>query len=160
MGTIPQDGGVVAADAEKLKSSPIRTVAIIHILILKSNHLYTREILAHITGWDDAIIASVSAHIAGGQPGTPALRGLDVYNAETVATREGLDYEHIYREYLRTRDILIDLIGSMPLEKATQSFTMLWGDQGDLKTLLTVFIEHEIEHADDVRKLISGAASA
>lgn len=119
-----------------------------------------REILAHITGWDDAIIASLNAHIAGREPGTPAMRGLDVYNAETVATREGLDYDHIYREYIRTRDILIDLIGGMPLEKATQPFTMLWGDQGDLKILLTVFIEHEIEHAGDVRKIISDSVAA
>lgn len=119
-----------------------------------------REILAHITGWDDAIIASLSAHIAGREPGTPAMRGLDVYNAETVATREGLDYDHIYREYIRTRDILIDLIGDMPLEKAVQPFTMLWGDQGDLKILLTVFIEHEIEHAGDVRKIISDSVAA
>ncbi|MCG2784090.1 MAG: ClbS/DfsB family four-helix bundle protein [Anaerolineae bacterium] len=119
-----------------------------------------REILAHITGWDDAIIASLSAHIAGREPGTPAMRGLDVYNAETVATREGLDYDHIYREYIRTRDILIDLIGGMPLEKAAQPFTMLWGDQGDLKILLTVFIEHEIEHAGDVRKIISDSVAA
>jgi hypothetical protein len=48
MGTAPQGGDIVSADTEKLKSSPIRTVAISHILILKSNHLYTNEILAHI----------------------------------------------------------------------------------------------------------------
>ncbi|PKN91470.1 MAG: hypothetical protein CVU44_19120 [Chloroflexi bacterium HGW-Chloroflexi-6] len=119
-----------------------------------------REILAHIAGWDDAIIASLSAHVAGREPGTPAMRGVDVYNAETVATREGLDYDHIYREYIRTRDILIDLIGNTPLDKATQPFIMPWGEQGDMKSLLTVFIDHEFDHAGDVRKLISDALNA
>lgn len=118
-----------------------------------------REILAHIAGWDDAIIASVSAHVAGREPGTPAVRGVDVYNAETVATREGLDYDHIYREYIHTREMLIDLISNMPLEKANQRFIMPWGEEGDLRTLLTVFIEHEFEHADDVRKLIDQATA-
>lgn len=119
-----------------------------------------REILAHITGWDDAIIASLKAHIAGREPGTPASRGVDAYNAETVATREGLDYDHIYREYFRTRDVLIDLVTSMPSEKTAQKFIVPWGDEGDLQSLLKVFIDHEIEHADDVRKLIDEAASA
>ena len=119
-----------------------------------------REILAHITGWDDAIIASLSAHIAGREPGTPAARGIDNYNAETVATREGLDYDHIYREYIHTRDVLVDLVTSMPLEKASQPFVFPWGVVGDLQELLKVFIDHETEHAGDVRKIISDAASA
>lgn len=119
-----------------------------------------REILAHITGWDDAIIASLGAHIAGREPGTPAARGVDIYNAETVATREGLDYDHVYREYLHTRDALVDLVTNMPLEKASQPFIFPWGGEGDLQELLKVFIDHEIEHAGDVRKIISDAASA
>jgi uncharacterized damage-inducible protein DinB len=119
-----------------------------------------REILAHIAGWDDAIIASLRAHIAGREPGTPASRGIDAYNAESVTTREGLDYDHIYREYLHTRDTLIDLVNTMPLEKAFQPFIMPWGAEGNLESLLKIFIHHEIEHAGDLRKIMADAASA
>lgn len=114
-----------------------------------------REILAHIAGWDDAIIASLSAHIAGREPDTPAARGLDAYNAETVATREGLDYDHIYREYIHTRDALIEQVRSTPEEKVEQDFVMPWGGTSNLQGLLKIFIEHELEHAADVRKIIN-----
>ena len=109
--------------------------------------------------WDDAIIASLKAHIDTREPGTPASRGIDAYNASTVATREGLSYDHIYREYIQTRDVLIELVNNMPLEKIDQPFTLPWGGEGNLVGLLKVFIEHEIEHAGDLRKIISDAAS-
>jgi len=130
----------------------------------QNRHIYPlwtiREILAHITGWDDAVIASLNAHIAGREPGTPASRGIDAYNVSTVSTREGLDYDHIYREYIHTRATLIDLVNNMPLEKAAQRFVVPWGGEGDLAGLLKIFIDHEIEHAEDVHKIIRDAASA
>lgn len=119
-----------------------------------------REILAHIAGWDDAIIASLKAHIEDREPGTPAARGINAYNAETVSTREGLDYDHIYREYIHTRDILVALIKDMPLEKTIQPFIQPWGGENDLVGLLKIFIEHEIEHAGDIREIISRADTA
>lgn len=43
-----------------------------------------KEVLDHITGWDDAVIASIKSFLAGDVPATPAARGIDAYNAETV----------------------------------------------------------------------------
>ena len=113
-----------------------------------------REIIAHLSGWDDATIAFVRSLVAGGDPATPAVRGLDVYNAETVATREGLSYDQIYREYIETRKVLLELIRTMPEEKVTQTFTLPWGDEGTLVDMVDIFEPHEEEHAEDVRKII------
>jgi len=113
-----------------------------------------REIVAHLSGWDDATIAFIRAIVAGNEPATPAARGIDVYNAETVATREGLSYDHIYREYIETRKVLLDLIRAMPEEKITQKFVLPWGGAGTLVDIIDIFGPHEAEHATDVRKLI------
>jgi len=113
-----------------------------------------REIIAHLSGWDDATIAFIKAIVAGEVPATPAARGIDVYNAETVATREGLDYDHIYREYIETRKVLLDLIRAMPEEKTTQQFILPWGDKGTLVDIIDIFGPHEEEHAEDVQKII------
>lgn len=113
-----------------------------------------REILAHLSGWDDATIAFIRAIIAGEAPATPAMRGIDVYNTETVATREGLSYDHIYREYIETRKVLLDLIRAMPEEKITQKFILPWGGEGSLMDIVNIFGPHEGEHAEDVRKLM------
>ncbi|GAB4539405.1 MAG: hypothetical protein Fur002_04480 [Anaerolineales bacterium] len=116
-----------------------------------------REILAHLSGWDDAFIGYIRAVSAGETPATPAARGIDVYNAETVATREGLSYDHIYREYIETRRILIEAIRAMPEDKMTEKSTLPWGGEGSLMDIVEVFGPHEEEHAEDLRKLIEGA---
>ncbi len=113
-----------------------------------------REILAHLSGWDDATIAFIRSLLAGKEPATPAARGIDAYNSETVATREGLDYDHIYREYIETRLILLDLIRQMPEEMVSQNYTLPWGEQGSLEDMINIFGPHEEEHAEDVHKLI------
>jgi len=114
-----------------------------------------REILAHLSGWDDATIAFIRTILEGGQPGlTLAAQGIDVYNAETVSTREGLDYDHIYREYLETRRVLLDLIRQMPEELVTEPYILPWGGYGTLVDMINIFVPHEEEHAEDVRKII------
>jgi hypothetical protein len=115
-----------------------------------------REILAHLSGWDDATIAYIRALQTGGEPATPAARGIDVYNAESVHTREGLDYDHIYREYIETRRVLLDLIRQMPEELVVQTYTLPWGGPGTLVDIISMWGPHEEEHAEDVHKLMQG----
>jgi hypothetical protein len=143
---------------ERLENSRAQMIA--HLEEIDKNRkiypLWTiREIIAHLSGWDDATIAFIKALVSGGLPATPAARGLDVYNAETVATREGLSYDHIYREYIETRRILLELIRTMPEEKVTQPFTLPWGGEGTLEDIVNIFGPHEEEHAEDVHQIIA-----
>lgn len=143
---------------ERLETS--RAMMIAHLDEIDKNRkvypLWTvREILAHLSGWDDATIGFIRDLMAGREPATPAVRGLDVYNAETVATREGLSYDQVYREYIETRRVLLDLIREMPEEMATQTATLPWGGKGTLEMIvMDIFGSHEEEHAEDVHKLI------
>lgn len=113
-----------------------------------------REMLAHISGWDDAVIAFMQSLMAGKVPAIPAARGADVYNAETVSTREGLDYDHIYREYIATRKVVLDLLRTIPEEKIAEQHALPWGDPGTLIDIINIFGPHEEEHAEDLKKLI------
>ncbi len=113
-----------------------------------------REIVAHLSGWDDAAIGFVSALLKGEPPPTPAMRGADVYNEETVSTREGLSYDHIVREYVNTRAKLIELVRQITEEMVTQKSVLPWGGEGSLEGIVQVFGPHEMEHAMDVKKII------
>lgn len=113
-----------------------------------------REIIAHLSGWDDAAISFLSALIKNEPPPTPAMRGMDVYNAETVSTREGLSYEQIVREYMNTREKLLSLIASATEEILTRKATLPWGGEGTFEEIAGIFTPHEIEHAGDVETLI------
>lgn len=115
-----------------------------------------REILAHLSGWDDTTIAFIKALRDGRTPATPAARGIDVYNAESVLTREGLDYDHIYREYIETRRVLLDLLRALPEDLVTKPYTLPWGGEGTLVDIVDIWGPHELEHAEDVHKLMQG----
>jgi hypothetical protein len=119
-----------------------------------------REMLAHLSGWDDAVIAFIKSIMAGSVPATPAARGIDVYNAETVAARAGLDYDHIYRDFIETRKILMTLLKEVPEEKITAQYILPWGEPGSLVDIIHIFGPHEEEHAEDIAKLISQSQNA
>ena len=110
------------------------------------------QLLAHMTGWDDANIASLRAHVAGWVPATPADRGVNAYNAQTVSSRQDLDLEHVTKEWRLTRNILHTIIEEMPEEKFMEPLIVPWGGTATVTALIEVFIEHEHEHAGDLRE--------
>lgn len=113
-----------------------------------------KEVLDHITGWDDAVIASIKSLLAGELPATPAARGIDTYNAETVSSREAIPYEVTQREWEASRVVLLDLIQALTEEQLHARFTFPWGDQGIIEDLVEIFTEHEETHAREIRTII------
>ncbi|HTX91005.1 MAG TPA: ClbS/DfsB family four-helix bundle protein [Anaerolineales bacterium] len=111
-----------------------------------------KDMLAHITGWDDATIDSLRAHVAGRLPATPAERGIDEYNGRTVTSRQDLDYPHILNEWRLTRQVLQTIIEQMPDEKFFEPLVVPWGDKGTVTYLVDTFRDHEDEHARDIRE--------
>jgi len=114
-----------------------------------------REMLAHFTGWDDAVIASLKSHAAGSVPTVVAQRGPDVYNAATVAERETLGFELVYREWQHTHEQLKIAIRDLPPEKMGDAIVFPWGQMGNLEDLVIgLTAEHEASHINDIQKLI------
>jgi hypothetical protein len=117
-----------------------------------------REILAHFTGWDDAVLASLKSHAAGGAPTVVAPRGPDVYNAATVDERETLSFEHIYREWQTTHEQLKIAIQELPSEKIDEVIVFPWGQKGTVEDLVIGLTkEHEVSHARDIETSIQRA---
>lgn len=111
-----------------------------------------KEFLAHMSGWDDAVIESLHAHLEGLPFLIPAARGVNAYNAQTVSTRETLDYDHTRREWDRTHELIIQALRDLPDEKYHQALTFPWGETGTVAYLVEIFVEHEEEHAEQLRK--------
>ncbi len=113
-----------------------------------------KEVLDHITGWDDAIIASIRSFLAGEPPATPASRGIDVYNAGTVSSREAIPYEVTQREWEASRAVLLGLIQTLTEEQLHARFVFPWGAQGAIEDLVEIFTEHEETHAKEICAII------
>ena len=113
-----------------------------------------KEVLDHITGWDDAVIASIKSFLAGDIPATPAARGIDAYNVETVTSREAIPYEVTQREWEASRVELLGLMQKMTDEQLHTPFGFPWGGQGTIEDLVEIFTEHEETHAKEIREII------
>ncbi len=113
-----------------------------------------RHVLAHLTGWDDATTSSLHAHAGGQDPATPAVQGIDFYNAHSVSTREELDDDQTYREWKLAREELQAAIRKMPPEKFAEKLIYPWGQLGTVSNLVGIMYEHEAEHAEEIEKLI------
>jgi hypothetical protein len=113
-----------------------------------------KEVLDHITGWDDAVIASIRSLLAGETPATPAARGLDHYNAETVSSRETIPYQLTQQEWTISRAVLLNLIREMTEEQLQTRFVLPWGTQGTIENLVEIFTEHEETHAREIGEIL------
>lgn len=117
-----------------------------------------KQMLDHIAGWDDAVIASLRAHLDGQTPGTPAERGINYYNAQTVSTRESLDFDHTYREFQASRAMLKWIIRNMPDDKLAEPLILPWGRKGTVSEVIEIFAHHEQEHTADILRWLQDPA--
>ncbi len=115
---------------------------------------HLKELIDHIAGWDDAVLASLRAHARDDVPVVTAPRGIDYYNAETVTTRESLPLERSRQEYETTRQLLKKAILEMPADKFQQPLIFPWGPKGTMNDLVKIFVHHEYEHAREIETLL------
>ncbi len=113
-----------------------------------------RQFLAHLTGWDDVTATTLRAHARGETPATPVSAGIDAYNAESVATRETLDLDHIVKEWELARDELKAAIRTLSPEQLAAPLLHPWGHVSTVARLVRIMIHHEgVEHAEELRAL-------
>jgi hypothetical protein len=122
------------------------------------DHIYPpwkiKEILAHLSGWDDYGIITLKALAQGEVPEDPAARGFDVYNAETVSTRETLSYEQTCREWSNTRLDFIKATENATDDILEKMANIPGGGQGTMANLIRGLTAHEISHAEEIQAIL------
>ena len=109
-----------------------------------------KDMLAHMTGWDDATIDSLRAYIIERPLSLLTIHSLDEYNTLTVSSRKDLDYEHILNEWRHTRQVLRTIIEQLPEDKFIKPVIVPWGEEVTVTYLLEMFHDHEEEHIRDI----------
>lgn len=111
-----------------------------------------REVLAHLSGWDDVAVIYLQALMMGQAPTLSTVSSIDRYNAESVAKRAGMNYDQVFHEYIQTRQLFIDLLRDLPEQEIIAEHILPWGEPGSLVDIVNVLGPHEAEHADDIEK--------
>ena len=117
-----------------------------------------KHLLAHIAGWEEACVTSVRAYVEGGGYEIPSYRGIDAYNVLSVDTRTGLSYAQVYAEWELVRRELIAALEAVPAGLIAGEMVLPWAETGTLEDLVDTMADHELEHAEDVRKLNPASA--
>lgn len=113
-----------------------------------------KQILDHLTGWDEAVTASLRAYASGTEAAIAAFRGIDEYNARSVETRLELNYEQTRREWEQTRTELRAALIAIPDDRFAGLIMTPWGARGTIAQLLHIFIHHGHEHANEIHALM------
>lgn len=113
-----------------------------------------RQVLAHLTGWDEAVTASLQAFLEGSTAAIASYRGINEYNARSVETRVDLSYEQTRREWEVARVELRAALEAIPDSQLDTEMTYPWGARGSLRDLIGVIYSHEEEHAEEICGLL------
>jgi hypothetical protein len=118
-----------------------------------------KEILAHLTGWEDGSLQSVKAMLAGEPPSVPAaVRGPDYYNEQSVLERSALTYEQIIGEWRLARQQFCDLVRTMTPEQFNTSLVFAWGGEGTVTNAMFGLLGHEQEHIHQIHEILEQTA--
>jgi hypothetical protein len=109
-----------------------------------------KQILAHISGWDDVCIDALRMYELDHSPSTPAIHNIDKYNELSISSRKGLTFDQILKEWRVTRKILCEVVEGLPEDKVFEPVTVPWGKKTTLTKLIDIFSHHDKEHARDI----------
>lgn len=110
-----------------------------------------KEVLAHLSGWDDSTVQALQTFAAGQPPLMTAMRGINYHNAQTVADRKELTFDQTVREWEWIREQLILIVQQMTEQELAAILIAPWGASVSVLELLSIMIEHEAEHAEVIQ---------
>jgi len=118
----------------------------------------SKELLAHIAGWDRVTIPSLRAHAGGIEPGATAAGDLNLMNAQFIEGYQALSYSQMVSECERVRQELESALEEMPEEKFAEPFLFPWGERGTIADLVAILAGHDEEHARELQGLKAARA--
>src|SRR4030042_6708711 len=109
-----------------------------------------KQLLDHITGWDELVAYAFRAHSRGEIPARMLPQGVDGFNAESVKARTELSLENSRQAYDAAREEVLKALREMPAEIITQKLPAPWGGMCTVASVLRIFASHELEHAEHI----------
>lgn len=119
-----------------------------------------KEVLAHITGWDDSTILALQQFSAGAPPILTAIRGILYHNQQTVEERKDLTLEQVIREWEWVREQLIPVVDGLNEQDFETRIVAPWGESISVYGVLKIMVDHEYDHAEIIRERMSKPGEA
>jgi hypothetical protein len=87
-----------------------------------TGHWSVKDILAHVTTWEEEALKYLPLIITGGRPPRYSIKygGIDAFNAQMTEQKRGLSLSDVLRQLDETHRRLIDYVHSVPEEQFTR----------------------------------------
>jgi hypothetical protein len=118
-----------------------------------------KQLLDHITGWDELVCQILLAH-AKGESLPLTAKNIDRFNERSISSRQAVSLAKSRQDYDDVRSELLRILQSLPEELFAQKFTAPWGGQWTIARTLKLFVQHEQEHAQEVEKILLSTSLA
>ncbi len=113
-----------------------------------------KQVMDHITGWDDLVHDSLQAYRRGEKPPVMAERGIDQYNASSVSRLGSLSMEQSRQAYETSRQKVLETLRDLPAEMLTREYDAPWRGKCTIPDIIKIFVAHELEHARQIEKAL------
>ena len=112
-----------------------------------TGHWSVKDILAHVTTWEEEALQYLPLIIKGGRPPRYSLKygGINGFNAQMTARKRGLSLSDVLRQLDETHHRLIDYVQSVPEEQFTRETRFR-------RRLRLDTYSHYPKHAEAIRK--------
>lgn len=110
-----------------------------------------KDLLAHITGWDEVVVLTLNSHLTGEPPSIPPILNLNTYNAHSVSSRKDLSFPDVFKEWRLIRSNLMSILEQFPHENSLDPILVPWGGDLTITSLVKIFCEHEQIHCNDLQ---------
>ena len=112
-----------------------------------------KQVLDHITGWDELVLATLRQYQRGEIP-ERTVRGINRFNDASVAARQVLSVEQSREAYDSARQEVLQLLRDLPAEISERKYRAPWGGTCTIPDILKIFVEHERVHAEQIEKTL------
>ncbi|HSJ58851.1 MAG TPA: DinB family protein, partial [Anaerolineae bacterium] len=118
------------------------------------------DVLAHIVAWEIFGVDGLRDMAAGRPPDVEAIDSLDVWNATEVEARREQPWQALWQDLADTRRDLRTVLTAMDPAGLWRTFPFPWGGEGTPYDWLSVYINHDREHAQQVASSKQRATSS
>ena len=114
-----------------------------------------KDLIGHITVWEEELLKSWQAHLEGQ---TYVVEGdEDAFNNQQVTLRKGIPYAQVLGAWRETRSKIVDAIVQMTPEQLIEEWTLAWHERGTASTVVAGLVWHENLHINDIVKGTTGS---
>jgi hypothetical protein len=115
-----------------------------------------KEVLAHVADWEWIGVKGLRDMATGRSPQVEHVEDIEAWNQAHYEARRDDAWEAVWADFHTAREAFLEALEEISQAGLARSFRFPWGPEGTAYEWAHVYMEHDREHAGQVRKFPAG----